>query len=78
MTPQKIAEAPRSVSLHTSAAIRVHGSGCTVLDVIDEDGLRERRVVGKRLRNGLEELKRAHDLVGDVAAWADAWRGAGP
>ena len=42
-------------------------AGLAVLDVIDEDGLQENaRVVGARMRAGLDRLKRAHKLVGDV------------
>jgi alanine-glyoxylate transaminase/(R)-3-amino-2-methylpropionate-pyruvate transaminase len=42
-------------------------AGLAVLDIIDEDGLQENsRVVGARFRAGLERLKRAHPLVGDV------------
>jgi alanine-glyoxylate transaminase / (R)-3-amino-2-methylpropionate-pyruvate transaminase len=42
-------------------------AGLAVLDIIDEDGLQENsRVVGARFRAGLERLKRAHALVGDV------------
>jgi alanine-glyoxylate transaminase/(R)-3-amino-2-methylpropionate-pyruvate transaminase len=38
-----------------------------VLDVIDEEGIQERaRVLGARLRAGLDRLQRAHALVGDV------------
>ena len=42
-------------------------AGSAVLDVIDEEGLQENsRAVGAHLRRGLDELKRNHDLVGDV------------
>jgi alanine-glyoxylate transaminase/(R)-3-amino-2-methylpropionate-pyruvate transaminase len=42
-------------------------AGLAVLDVIDEDGLQENsRVVGARLKSGLESLKGRHRLIGDV------------
>ena len=42
-------------------------AGLAVMDVIDEDGLQENaRVIGKRLRTGLDRLKQSHQLVGDV------------
>ena len=42
-------------------------AGLAVLDVIDADGLQENcRVVGGRFRAGLERLRAAHPLVGDV------------
>ena len=42
-------------------------AGLAVIDVIDEEGLQENaRVIGKRLRAGLDRLKQSHQLVGDV------------
>jgi alanine-glyoxylate transaminase/(R)-3-amino-2-methylpropionate-pyruvate transaminase len=42
-------------------------AGMAVLDVIDKEGLQENcRVLGGRLRAGLERLKSAHPLVGDT------------
>ena len=42
-------------------------AGLAVLDVIDEDGLQENsRVLGKRLKGGLRELAKRHQLIGDV------------
>jgi len=41
--------------------------GLTVLNVIERDGLVERAaVLGARLRAGLEELQRRHEVIGDV------------
>jgi len=42
-------------------------AGLAVLDVIDEDGLQENsRVLGKRLKDGIRELAKHHQLIGDV------------
>jgi alanine-glyoxylate transaminase / (R)-3-amino-2-methylpropionate-pyruvate transaminase len=42
-------------------------AGLAVLDVIDRDGLQENcRIIGGRLRRGLERLAHDHALVGDV------------
>ncbi len=42
-------------------------AGNAVLDVIDEDGLQENsRVVGARLKTGLQRLMKEHRVVGDV------------
>lgn len=42
-------------------------AGLAVLEVIEEDGLQENaRVVGGRLIDGLRELQKRHDIVGDV------------
>ncbi len=41
--------------------------GLAVLDVIQDEGLQERALqLGQLLRDGLEELKSRHDLIGDV------------
>ena len=41
--------------------------GLAVMDVIEEDGLQENaRVVGERLKHGLEGLQQKHEAVGDV------------
>ncbi len=42
-------------------------SALAVLEVLDEDGLQENsRVVGRRLRQGLEKLQAVHPKIGDV------------
>ncbi|HET6761198.1 MAG TPA: aspartate aminotransferase family protein [Gemmatimonadaceae bacterium] len=42
-------------------------AGLAVLDVIDEDELQENsRVIGKRLKDGLKELAKRHQMIGDV------------
>ena len=42
-------------------------AGLAVLDIIEEDGLQENaRVIGARLRAGLERLMHAHAMIGDV------------
>jgi alanine-glyoxylate transaminase/(R)-3-amino-2-methylpropionate-pyruvate transaminase len=42
-------------------------AGIAVIDAIDEDGLQENsRVLGKRLKDGLRELAKHHQLIGDV------------
>jgi alanine-glyoxylate transaminase/(R)-3-amino-2-methylpropionate-pyruvate transaminase len=42
-------------------------AGLAVLDVIDEDGLQENaRVIGKRFKDGIKELAKHHQLIGDV------------
>ncbi len=42
-------------------------AGSAVLDVIDEDGLQENsRVVGGRLKVGLQKLSKEHNIIGDV------------
>ena len=42
-------------------------AGSAVLDVIDEDGLQENsRVIGARLKAGLNRLMAGHSLIGDV------------
>ena len=42
-------------------------AGNAVLDVIEEDGLQENsRIVGARLKSGLEKLKQEHQVIGDV------------
>jgi 4-aminobutyrate aminotransferase-like enzyme len=41
--------------------------GLAVLDVIEDEGLREHaRVTGERLMGGLRELARRHEAIGDV------------
>lgn len=42
-------------------------AGNAVLDVIDEDGLQENsRVIGARLKSGLQKLAKEHNIIGDV------------
>src|SRR5688500_4937573 len=42
-------------------------AGLAVLEVIEEDGLQENsRVLGKRMKKGLEGLMKQHHLIGDV------------
>jgi alanine-glyoxylate transaminase/(R)-3-amino-2-methylpropionate-pyruvate transaminase len=42
-------------------------AGIAVIDAIDEDGLQENsRVLGKRLKDGLRDLAKHHQLIGDV------------
>jgi alanine-glyoxylate transaminase / (R)-3-amino-2-methylpropionate-pyruvate transaminase len=42
-------------------------AGLAVLDIIDEEGIQENaRVLGARLKAGLEQLQRRHAIVGDV------------
>ncbi|MEO5816734.1 MAG: aspartate aminotransferase family protein, partial [Gemmatimonadaceae bacterium] len=42
-------------------------AGLAVLDIIDEDGLQENcRVLGARLKTGLQQLQASHALIGDV------------
>ena len=42
-------------------------AGLAVLDVIDEEGLQENsRVIGARLKTGLQRLMERHRLIGDV------------
>ena len=66
------------MDIATTLAQRIHfntyggnpvsmAAGLAVLDVIEEDGLQENsRVVGGRLKAGLQKLQRSHPLVGDV------------
>jgi alanine-glyoxylate transaminase/(R)-3-amino-2-methylpropionate-pyruvate transaminase len=42
-------------------------AGLAVLDIIDEENIQERaRVLGARLKSGLQRLQRSHRIVGDV------------
>ena len=42
-------------------------AGLAVLDIIEEDGLQENcRVLGARLKSGLQKLQASHALIGDV------------
>ena len=42
-------------------------AGNAVLDVIEEDGLQENsRVIGARLKSGLQKLAKEHNIIGDV------------
>ena len=42
-------------------------AGLAVLDIIDSEGIQERaRILGTRLKGGLQKLQRSHRIVGDV------------
>jgi alanine-glyoxylate transaminase / (R)-3-amino-2-methylpropionate-pyruvate transaminase len=42
-------------------------AGLAAMDIIDEDGLQENsRVIGARLKKGLQRLQKSHELIGDV------------
>jgi len=42
-------------------------AGLAVLDILEQDGLQENaRVLGRRLRAGLQDLQRRHPIIGDV------------